>query len=212
LIVDDEPLVRELFNLALRTLGYEVSEANDGEQALALLRRRSYSLMLLDLQMPLVNGKTVLTSVRQMFLHDKMKIVVITADALRASDEVHAIADRVMFKPIDMREFLTTVKSLVGDCIVPGKDVEVPPIVAPEPALKVDVPIMAEALPKTETLVPVAVPAKTEPIISTSLTDMPPTKPLAAVPSLETSEKPVGAENKDEGKPGAAPDLPVAAT
>jgi len=114
LIVDDEPLVRELFRLALQSVGFETFEAGDGEQALAFLRRRSFSLLLLDLQMPLVNGKTVLTSVRQMFLHEKMSIAVITADMLRATDEVHAIADRVMYKPVDMREFIEFARHLMG--------------------------------------------------------------------------------------------------
>ena len=122
LIVDDEPLVRELFRLALQSLGYEVSEASDGEQALIMLRRRSYSLMLLDLQMPTMNGKTVLTSVRQMFLHDKMKIAIITADALRATEEVHAIADRVMYKPIDMREFIEYAKKLTAGHTPPSSN------------------------------------------------------------------------------------------
>ncbi|HVO42288.1 MAG TPA: response regulator [Aggregatilineales bacterium] len=117
LIVDDDSPIRELFRFVLTNVGYEVFEAADGEQALELLRFRSFALMLLDLQMPHVGGKAVLVAVRQMFLHDRMRIAIVTADALRLSDEIRAIADRVMIKPLDIRDLMEYARQVAVDAV-----------------------------------------------------------------------------------------------
>ena len=106
LIVDDEPYIRELYRLMLESLGYKVTEVGDGDLALALLERQTFNLMVLDLQMPTMSGRTVLRTVRQMFIHDRMKIAIVTAQVPMANDEIHAIADHVMFKPMIVQDFI----------------------------------------------------------------------------------------------------------
>ena len=56
LIVDDDPHIRELLAFALGKAGMSVAEATDGEDALAALRRRMPDLMVLDINMPRLNG------------------------------------------------------------------------------------------------------------------------------------------------------------
>ena len=60
LFVDDEAPLRELIHAYLSAEGYEVTTAEDGSQAIALLGERSFDVVLLDLHMPNVDGLDVL--------------------------------------------------------------------------------------------------------------------------------------------------------
>lgn len=60
LVVDDDPGVRELVEDFLRSRGYEVDTAADGEAALEKIARQTPDLLLLDLMMPGINGMDVL--------------------------------------------------------------------------------------------------------------------------------------------------------
>src|SRR3712207_294937 len=64
LVVDDDPMLRRLVGLALRDAGFDVTEAGDGAEALSLVARGSFSLMLLDGQMPVLSGRQVLERLR----------------------------------------------------------------------------------------------------------------------------------------------------
>jgi len=68
LLVDDEPVIRNLGRDMLRGLGYEVSVADGGEQALSIFRERGaeFDLVLLDLIMPGMNGSEVLAELKQL--------------------------------------------------------------------------------------------------------------------------------------------------
>lgn len=56
LLVDDNRSVRSITAIMLKKEGYQVDEAEQGEQALSLLRKNSYDLLLLDVEMPVLNG------------------------------------------------------------------------------------------------------------------------------------------------------------
>jgi chemotaxis protein histidine kinase CheA/ActR/RegA family two-component response regulator len=60
LVVDDSLSVRRIASRRLRALGFEVDEANDGEEALGRLRGRSYRLIMTDLEMPRMDGFALL--------------------------------------------------------------------------------------------------------------------------------------------------------
>ena len=60
LVVDDNQLNRDLLTRPLRATGYAVSEAKDGEQALAMIRSEPFDLILLDLVMPRMTGRELL--------------------------------------------------------------------------------------------------------------------------------------------------------
>jgi len=65
LLVDDEPVIRKLAGDMLRLLGYEVSAADGGAEALELYRRGSFDLAILDLVMPQMNGRELLAEIRR---------------------------------------------------------------------------------------------------------------------------------------------------
>src|SRR5271157_6214399 len=78
LIVDDEPNVRLVFRTALEATGYLVTEAADGDAALAQLRKLPTDLILLDLKMPVVDGMETLRLLRD--AGDETPVVVVTAN------------------------------------------------------------------------------------------------------------------------------------
>ena len=112
LIVDDEWCNRDLLRIPLEARGYEVAEAENGAQAMEVLQTQSFTLLILDLQMPKLNGLEVLKKVRQMPMHDQMYIAVNTANPVMATDEVQAEADFVLQKPLALQEFLRLIDRL----------------------------------------------------------------------------------------------------
>lgn len=77
LIVDDEPNVRLVFHTTLETSGYELLEADNGESALSALLHRRFDLVLLDLQMPGMDGMAVLQRLRES--GNDVPVVIVTA-------------------------------------------------------------------------------------------------------------------------------------
>jgi two-component system chemotaxis response regulator CheY len=75
LIVDDDADWREFLRFCLEDLGYEGVEARDGEQALALLRQERFSIILLDLNMPGIDGREVLRNLP----HPAPRVVLLTS-------------------------------------------------------------------------------------------------------------------------------------
>lgn len=64
LIVDDEPAIRTFSKLILQDAGIECDEAGNGDEALAILRRKAYDVVLLDVDMPKMTGPELLRQVR----------------------------------------------------------------------------------------------------------------------------------------------------
>ncbi len=77
LIVDDEKSIRLTLAMALEKLNIPVAQAENGEEALDMLAKKSYSLMLLDLRMPGIDGMEVLRRISE--LRPEVKVVIITA-------------------------------------------------------------------------------------------------------------------------------------
>jgi DNA-binding response OmpR family regulator len=101
LVVDDDPTTRRFVRALLEHHAYQVTEARDGAAALGLLASGRYSLMLLDLNMPLIGGREVLSSLRKRPTTSLMPIVVLTATS--GSNEIDLLnqgADDFVSKPI----------------------------------------------------------------------------------------------------------------
>lgn len=79
LVVDDEDRVREGLCWSLRMTGYQVDEAASGVQALALLGRGTFDLMLLDMNMPSMDGVEVMERARR--VQPDLAIIVLTGHA-----------------------------------------------------------------------------------------------------------------------------------
>src|SRR5437016_6344548 len=81
LIVDDNLYNREICRIILKHAGYEVAEAENGEEALQILDQQQFDLLILDLLMPVTDGSTVFQEVYQDERHTNMAIIIATTYA-----------------------------------------------------------------------------------------------------------------------------------
>jgi two-component system response regulator TctD len=108
LLVDDEPLVREMLTGALRSNGLTVDEACDGAEALGLMAVQPYSVILLDLLMPNVDGFAVLEAMAPR--EAQPVVIVITGADHRAVGRLNARwIHGVVRKPFDPQELARVV-------------------------------------------------------------------------------------------------------
>jgi CheY-like chemotaxis protein len=87
LIADDRASSRELLRLVLERAGYEVLEAEDGQVALERARAEIPDLVLLDLQMPVLDGYQVLAALRSDPRFATLPVLALTASAMRGDRE-----------------------------------------------------------------------------------------------------------------------------
>ncbi|SFG71041.1 ATP-binding protein [Pontibacter chinhatensis] len=80
LVVDDDAYSRTLCNLILSRWGMQVHLANDGREALELVRQHSFDIVLTDIQLPGMSGKTVARNIRK--LDKQVPIIALTANIL----------------------------------------------------------------------------------------------------------------------------------
>jgi DNA-binding response OmpR family regulator len=115
LVADDEDLLRDALVSKLRGQGFDVSSAVDGEDAIAIMEREHFDLILLDLTMPKIDGFGVLQHVRQ--THPSTKIIMLTGYG-ELKNAIHSKklgADDFISKPFDYKDLLTTIDRLLGD-------------------------------------------------------------------------------------------------
>ncbi|MBI3971369.1 MAG: response regulator transcription factor [Chloroflexi bacterium] len=108
LVVEDDPCIRDLVTMALSDEGYEVIAASDGAIALDFTREYPPDVILLDMQMPVMDGWTFARMYRQTCA-SCAPIVVITAatDARARAAEIEA--DDCLGKPFDLDALLDCV-------------------------------------------------------------------------------------------------------
>lgn len=106
LVVDDNALNSRLAASLLRRLGWQAQVAEDGAQALALLERQRFDLLLLDLCMPLLDGKEVCRRVRQQLRLTALPVVAYTGHGMPQERSTIAAAgfDGVLLKPTSFND------------------------------------------------------------------------------------------------------------
>jgi sigma-B regulation protein RsbU (phosphoserine phosphatase) len=113
LIVDDDPASRALLRHYLRGKGYDVTDAADGPQALALLEQQRFDLVLLDVEMPGTGGLEVLRAIRRAHPRAELPVMMATVKD-RSSDVVEALgagANDYVTKPFDLPVVLARVQT-----------------------------------------------------------------------------------------------------
>jgi DNA-binding response OmpR family regulator len=112
LVVDDEPIVRDVVVKYLRREGYRTLEAGDGEAALALVDHERPDLIVLDLMLPGLDGLAVCRRIRA---RSELPVIMLTARAEEA-DRIVGLelgADDYVTKPFSPRELAARVKTVL---------------------------------------------------------------------------------------------------
>ena len=115
LIVEDDPVMRELFSMMLSLEGHEVREAENGEEALERIREGRPDLLVADLVMPVMDGHRLLARLPEVCA-DPPPVLVLSAVRPGAEDAdlICAGADRLLQKPVDPAALVSTVQDLLG--------------------------------------------------------------------------------------------------
>lgn len=116
LLAEDNPMNRELIRDALEAAGCEIIEAASGEEALRKLREGPPHLVLLDVQMPGLDGYAVLDRLRADPQLARLPVIALTAYAMRG-DRERALAagfDGYVSKPIDFPQLRAEIDRLCG--------------------------------------------------------------------------------------------------
>jgi len=116
LVADDKASSRELVRTVLEHSGYEVLEAADGAEALAMAQDKEPDLILLDLQMPALDGFGVIGKLRQDARFQATPIVALTANAMNGDEEKAMTAgfSGYITKPLRLSFLRSEVVRLLG--------------------------------------------------------------------------------------------------
>jgi CheY-like chemotaxis protein len=107
LLAEDNPVNQKITQKVLKRLGYPVDVAANGLEVLEALERRSYDIILMDIQMPMMDGLEATRIIRQRISPEKQpKIIAVTAHALDYSREMclDAGMDEYIAKPVQKDE------------------------------------------------------------------------------------------------------------
>lgn len=116
LVVEDNEQNRILIRQILTFHGHEVLEVSNGSEAIRLMEGQRPDLVLLDLQMPVMDGFSVLRHIRLTPGLRRMKVIAVTSLAMKGDREkaLEAGFDEYITKPIDTRNFPILISKVLG--------------------------------------------------------------------------------------------------
>lgn len=121
LVIEDNEQNRILMHQILKHHSYEVLEAVDGAAGLAMAKEHMPDLILLDLQMPVMDGFAVIVELRNTPALSQLKVMAVTSFAMKGDREKALAAgfNEYVTKPIDTRKFVEIVKTMLPNEPVP---------------------------------------------------------------------------------------------
>ena len=114
LVVEDTPAVREFIVRSLQSVGYGVASVIDGQQALDVLAREKFDVLVTDIVMPNVDG--IALALKAIRLFPDLRIVMISGYAqerMRAHN-LDALVHRIIAKPFSLEEICDAVKEALA--------------------------------------------------------------------------------------------------
>jgi two-component system cell cycle response regulator DivK len=116
LYIEDNPNNMRLIRKILTHAGYAVIEAYSGEAGIALAEEQSPDIMLIDINLPDIDGVEVVARLRAMSRFEHTPMVALTANAMHGDRERYLSAGFNYYipKPITQRELLTTISEFIG--------------------------------------------------------------------------------------------------
>lgn len=116
LAVDDSGSLRQMVAFSLKAAGYDVVQAVDGQDGLDKAKEKTVDLVLTDQNMPIMDGLTLITNLRQLGSYQKVPILMLTTES---SDEMKAKgkaagANGWLVKPFDPKRLIEVVQKVIG--------------------------------------------------------------------------------------------------
>ena len=115
LIADDQAGQRAVLDMLLSLDGYLVIAKEDGREALEYLKENTPSLVILDVNMPHVNGIEICARIKRISRFNTVPVIILTSakDENTLTSAKMAKADMVISKPLEGKDFRATVKELL---------------------------------------------------------------------------------------------------
>ena len=126
LLVDDEPSIRRALRTPLSELGFSITEASRGEEALHLVQAQTFDIVLLDINMPGIGGMKTLIRLRA--LAPRLPILMLTV-VDGEEEKIEALecgADDYITKPFSIRECMARIRSAVRRAQTPERNEDAP--------------------------------------------------------------------------------------
>lgn len=116
LIVDDHPLNLKLLRLVLSAAGFQVATARDGEEALEMIRLHAPRLVLMDIQLPGMDGLEVTRHIKEHPATRHIKVIAVTAYAMKGDEAkaTEAGCDGYVTKPIDSQQLIEAIMACLN--------------------------------------------------------------------------------------------------
>ena len=115
LVVEDNPDNQTLVTWILEDAGYEIVCSATAEEGLAVLQKRPFDVVLMDISLPGMDGKEATRQIRQMEVYRDLPIIALTAHAVKG--ETEAIFDSgvtdLITKPVDEEQLLARLDKLL---------------------------------------------------------------------------------------------------
>ena len=109
LIVDDSEVNRKVASLMLKKLGHHADLATNGIEAIEAIEHQSYDIVLMDIQMPEMDGLEATKIIRQRW-HEDLKIIIVTSLDNYREISLEAGADDFLTKPFGIENLRETIK------------------------------------------------------------------------------------------------------
>lgn len=115
LLVDDSVSMREMVGFTLRSAGYEVIEAEDGIEALELAKEDTFNLVVTDVNMPNMDGITLISELRKLAEYKFVPILTLTTEEGddKKKEGKEAGATGWIVKPFDPDNLLSTIRRVL---------------------------------------------------------------------------------------------------
>jgi len=116
LLVEDNEINQELACELLANAGIIVTIANDGQEALDILSQESFDGVLMDCQMPVMDGYTATTKIRNQEQFKQLAVIAMTANVMSGDREkaLSAGMNDLIGKPINVGDMFTTIMGFTG--------------------------------------------------------------------------------------------------
>ncbi len=115
MIIDDSPSIRQVVSMTVQKAGYEVIEAEDGQDALNKLENQKVNLIICDVNMPNMDGITFLKTLKNLPNHKFTPVIMLTTESQQSlkMEGKNAGAKAWMVKPFKPEQMLEAISKLI---------------------------------------------------------------------------------------------------